>query len=458
MIMFPKASVSGGTLDALLLYLSILGILLAAGTAIRLKVPILRKYHIPASLIAGVLGLLLGPYFLKIIPKTVTQCYSALAGRLIVIIFTPMLMGEAAFKNSKLAKKTLGAICFSFGACAVQYAVPLLLSLLIFIPFFHVNPLFSVIVEEGWIGGHGTAGGMALVFEDLGWADGQSLAITSATVGLLYGVISGMVLINIAAARGWTRFLHSHAQLKEEKAELFPEGERKPGSYLTVDNGVIDSMAFHAAVLLIAVFIGWYLRFFIKAFLHISVSWFITAMFAGLIVKKILQMTSWRNSLDKGTMSRIQGFCLEFLVAGAVASVNISVIISYALPLLIQQCVIMAVMVFLALWYCRRLYGDYWFENSMICYGAYCGVFATGMLLLKTCDPDLKSDAMEIFALKAPFTSWAIGGGIITGMMPYWIAQYGTLNMFLVTGAAAVIALTLPRILGCWFPVKQETV
>ena len=30
-------------------------------------------------------------------------------------------------------------------------------------------------------------GGMAQVFEELGWADGASLSITSATVGLIWG-------------------------------------------------------------------------------------------------------------------------------------------------------------------------------------------------------------------------------------------------------------------------------
>ena len=57
----------------------------------------------------------------------------------------------------------------------------------------NVNPLFAAIVEEGWAGGHGTAGGMKMVFDSLSYGDGSSLAITSATIGLLYGVIGGTI-------------------------------------------------------------------------------------------------------------------------------------------------------------------------------------------------------------------------------------------------------------------------
>lgn len=169
-----------------------------------------------------------------------------------------------------------------------------------------------------------------------------------------------------------------------------------------------------------------------------------------------MNYTPWKDSLDKNTMSRIQGVSLEFLVAGAVASVNVSVVVSYALPLIIQQGAMMLLMLFFGVWYCRRAFGDYWFENSMLNFGTFCGVFATGMLLLKTCDPELKSDALEVYAVRSPFTSWAVGGGVVTGMMPYWVVQYGTFKMTMIMTAAAVVCLILPRLFGCWFPVEKQ--
>ena len=454
--MIPKGALSGGTIDSLIVYVSILGVLLLLGTAIRLKVPFFKKYHVPASLIAGIIGLILGPYFLGIIPKDIISSWGSLSGRLVAFIFAPMLMFNSVTKGKNAVKKAFGAFCYTYCCCFTQYAVPLLLSVFILIPLFHVNPLFSVILEEGWMGGHGTAGGMAMVFEDLGWADGVSLSITSATIGLIWGIVGGMVLINIAARKGWSRFLHDKASLKAAKEEMYPEGERPVDTYATVDNGVIDSLAYHFSILCVAVLIGWILRVACKTYLHLSISWFVTALFGGLIVKVIMNLTSWKNSLDRKTMSRIQGICLEFLVAGAVSSVNIPVVVKYAVPLLIQQAAMVVIMTFFAVWYCRRVFKDYWFENSMLHFGTFCGVFATGMLLLKTCDPDMKSDALEIYALRTPFSSWAVGGGVITGMMPYWLAQYGTIKITLITTVAAVVTFFLPRLIGAWFPPEKE--
>lgn len=432
-----------------------MGILIIAGTIIRLKVPILKKYHIPASLIAGVIGLILGPYFLNIIPKEITSCWSALSGRLIVIIFAPMLMGASHLKDKKMVKTAIGATCYSYASCAFQYGIPLLLNLLILIPLFNVNPLFACIGEEGWMGGHGTAGGMALVFEELGWADGQSLSITSATVGLFFGIISGMIIINIGARKGWTTFIHNETSLQESENEIYKVDNQPVAAKATIKNDVIDTFAFHFSLICIAMIIGWVLTKSLKFYFGISVSWFVTTMFGGLFVKLVLNRTSWKDSLDSSTFSRIEGVCLEFLVAGAVSSVNVSVVVSYALPLLIQQVALMLIMLFFGLIYCRHLFPEYWLENSLLSYGTFCGVFATGMLLLKTCDPDLKSNAMQIYALRTPFTQWAVGGGIITGMMPYWVSQYGTAKMCAICLGMGIIAMIIPKMLGCWYPVKK---
>ena len=61
--MIPTTEVGSSIQNPFLFYVSMLGILLVIGTYLRLKIPFLKKYFIPASLIAGIIGLLLGPYF-----------------------------------------------------------------------------------------------------------------------------------------------------------------------------------------------------------------------------------------------------------------------------------------------------------------------------------------------------------------------------------------------------------
>lgn len=455
--MIPTTEVTGGMLDALIVYVAILGILLLLATWLRLKIPILKKYHIPAALIAGLIGLLLGPHFVGLIPVHITACWSALSGRLIVFVFAPMLMGNVAAKVDKgMVKKLGGACCFSYALCALQYAVPILLCVFLLTPIFNVNPLFGSILEQGWAGGHGTAGGMALVFEELGWLDGQSLSVTSATIGLVFGIIGGVVMINIGIRKGWTAIMKTSASIEGDAKELYPD-EKPVDTYTSVAPGVIDNFAFHAALISVAVLIGWVINWALKTYLHFSVSWFVTALFGGLLVWQVIKKTPTAKAVDQATFTRIQGISLEFLVAGAVASVNVPVVIAYAVPLLIQQTIMMVLMWILMTWYARRLFGKYWFENSMVYFGTFTGVAATGLLLLKTCDPKFESDANIIFAARSPFCSWAIGGGILTSMTPVWIVQYGALPIGIAYTVLLVVALLLPRVFGCWHPVTKGT-
>ncbi len=453
--MIPETAVNGATLDAFLVYVSMLGILLLIATWLRLKIPFLKKYYIPASLIAGVIGLILGPHFVGLIPAHVTACWSALSGRLIVIVFAPMLMGRRTQSAKTLFKTAGGSIIWSYVATFMQYAIPLLLGAFLLTPLFGVNPLFGTIVEQGWAGGHGTAGGMALVFEELGWLDGQSLSVTSATIGLVFGVVAGIAMINIGVRKGWTAILQKSAGLTNTEDELFT-GDRQPVcSRDAVSSSVINSYAFHGALISVAIFIGWILNFMLKKYLNFSVSWFVTALFGGLLLNLVIGRTRWGEAIDSGTMNNIQGISLEFLVAGAVASVNVPVVVEYAMPLLIQQLAAMALMLFLNLWLARRIFGQYWFENSMVLFGTYCGVAATGLLLLKTCDPNMKSGAGEVFAARAPFCGWALGGGVLTSMTPVWVVQYGALKVGLAYLIGAVLFSMLFRFAGCWYPVSK---
>lgn len=457
--MIPTVEVGSSVQIPFLFYVSMLGILLVIGTYLRLKIPFLKQYFIPASLIAGLIGLILGPYFLGIIPKHITSCWSGMSGVLIVIVFAPMLMGKKERSPKELAKKVLSAVSFSYLTCFLQYAIPLLLTAALFVPL-GVNQLFGCTIEEGWAGGHGTASGMIAVYEELGWAEGQSLAITTATIGLMFGIFGGIILINIAARRGWTACLNASAGdksrgIENKEVELYLN-DHPADTGRSISPMVIDNLAFHAAILSIAVFFGYVFNWLLKTFLHFSVSWFVMALFAGYLLQKILDHTEWRDAIDMRVMARLQGIALEFLVAGAVASVNVTVVLDYALPLIVTQGILAVVTIFLHTWYARRIFGKFWFESSMLFFGTFTGVAATGMLLLKVIDPEVKSDALDVFAGRAPFCSWAVGGGIITSTAPVWVAHYGAGRVGIVLLAGAAVCAVIPIICRCWYPVKDK--
>ena len=147
--MIPTEKITSAGLDTLFVSLAILGILLIVGTILRLYVPFFKKFYIPASLIAGFIGLLLGPSILKLIPQNIVSAWSSLSGKLIVLVFAPMLMGKRKISAKKYARKTFNSVCFGYAGCFAQYAIPLLLTAIFFIPFLGTNPLFGTTFEQG---------------------------------------------------------------------------------------------------------------------------------------------------------------------------------------------------------------------------------------------------------------------------------------------------------------------
>ncbi|MBQ4538629.1 MAG: hypothetical protein II995_03365 [Oscillospiraceae bacterium] len=454
--MLPINAISGSILDSTLVYFSVIGMLLFAATVLRLTVPAFKKFYMPASLLAGIMGLILGPHFIGLIPKEMTSMFSAMAGRLIVLVYAPMLMRKSMTDKKELAKTAGTRVCLGYFACFAQYAVPMLLTVLLFTPVWGINPLFSTIVEQGWAGGHGTAGGMALVFEELGWLDGQSLSVTSATFGLVSGILGGTVIINIAVRKGWAAYLKSSSKgMENTDPEIYNSDTAKASAKHVTSSNVIDSMSFHLALISFAVFFGWILNVSFKKVFGFSLSWFVTAMFCGLIVKLLIKKTRYYEAIDNNIINRIQGVSLDFLIVGAVASVNVPVVVSYLTPLLIQQFVTLALTIWTFLWLAPRVFRKNWFEHSMNMYGTYTGVAAVGLMLLRMTDPDLESDVLEANATASPFSTWAIGGGIITSVMPATVVKYGIVPVCGAAVAACVVCLVLLRIFF-WNPNGKD--
>ena len=463
----PSSEISGGDLDTLLVSFAILGILLVVGTILRLYVPFIKKFFLPASLIAGIIGLLLGPSVLGIIPKSVMNCWSNLSGKLIVLVFAPMLMGKKEASGKKYARKSFNGLCFAYGCSMAQYAIPLLLTALLFTPIFGTTSLFGTSFESGWCGGHGTAAGMSAVFEGLGWSEGQSIAVTNATFGLLCGVFGGIILVNIAARRGWAKYITGGGSLsiKNTENELYSDENKATDTKLSVSGKVIDNFAFHAAILSISIFLGWILSYLFNNYIGcigplkehpIKLQWFTTSMIAGGLVQLVLNRTKWGDAVDTKVYSRIQGIALEFLVAGAVASLNLQVIADNIVPIAIATVLIFGFMVSYTLFYARGIFGKDWFESSILNYGMCSGVVATGMLLLKVCDPENKSEALPLYAIRAPFISILVGGGIVTALMPSLVYQFGALTVGLVALGAFVILSLLPIIARTWYKKGKE--
>lgn len=448
--MLPIEKIGSSTTQNLLLYLSIVAILIFIATIIRLKVQILKKAFIPASLLAGLIGLVLGPHVLKVIPADIMSSIGGLPGSMIVIVFAVMLLGVPKHeKDLKSQAKTLvpGVLQFYIHDF-FQVGLVCLLTALLFTPVFGTNQLFGSTFEIGFLGGHGTAGGMVEVFNELNWSDGGDVASTTATIGLMSGIFGGMALINIGVRKKFTKYLTVKAGGKEEK-EYYSDN-RPVGSSLTITNDVVETFAFHAGLIGISVLIGWVIVWASKTFLSFTIPLFPFAMIGGWLLNFIIQRTTLKDLVDRNVLLRIQGLALEILVTSAVASISIPVVLTYWKELLIGSIVVLISTIWIFLWISPRIFPEDWFEHGIMRYGAATGVAAIAYLLMRTCDPELKSDAGTMYALSSTFMSPYIGGGLLTSAYPFMILSMGVFKMGILFTLLAIGLILFLRLTGFW--------
>ncbi|AMA73735.1 MULTISPECIES: sodium/glutamate symporter [Aneurinibacillus] len=448
--MFPTEKIQSSSMETILFYCAVLGILLFIGVVLRVKVKFFKKFFISASLIAGTLGLLLGQYGLGVLPAEMTESWGALPGALITVVFAPMLMGVSIPNPKKMGRLIVPHLLFGYMGECIQIALPFIITGLVLIPVWNVNEMFGSIVEIGWSGGHGTAGGMVDVYNRLDWSDGGPLGLTSATVGLLVGIIVGMVIINYGVRKGYTSVIKNVQELNVNQSEdILPRAKQPSGSAVTMNKDVVESLAFHGSLISIAILIGWVLQKLLGGLVP-GLPLFPMAMVGGLVVQLVISKTKFAEAIDTGCLHRIQGLALEFLIMAAIASIKIPVVIEYAFPLSILMVVMTLVMVWYFFWAGPRLFGKDWFEHAIVNYGSLTGVTAVALMLLRTVDPEMKTEAGTGYALRAPFISPIIGGGLLTSILPVMAHNYGSLNVGVVFLILLFVLYILARRLGFW--------
>jgi len=419
-----------------------LSLLLVAGKLIRLGIPVLQRLYLPSSVIGGIIGLIIlslaGSYF----PPEVIQGIGKLPGFLINVIFAALFLGTITPKIKETFKMALPQLCMGQMLAWGQYVVGLGLAGFLLAPLFGVNPAFGNLLEIGFEGGHGTVGGLTSTFE-AHWADGKDLGLTVATGGMIFGILFGMALINWALNK---KIISSVRTFKErdkaEKLGIYSANERPSAGAQTVFSDSIDSLAWHIAMIGLSILLGFFmlkilqvaeLRFFPDATTRVFSGFplFPLCMIGGVIIQKLFQKLKADHLIDHGQMQRLSGASLDFLVVAAVATIKLAVVAENWLPLVIMMSAGLLWSLLLFLYVAPKLFKQAWFECAIAEFGQGLGVTATGLMLLRTVDPENKTVAAASFGYKQLIHEPIMGGGLWTafaltlvftvGWLPVWI-------------------------------------
>ncbi|GBG27490.1 Hypothetical Protein FCC1311_037122 [Hondaea fermentalgiana] len=211
----------GGSM-ALVSSFSTLFVFMYIGHIIREYVACTRKFMLPASLIGGLLALLfvqlctLNDTVYAVVESDFIDGWSSMPGFLINIIFATLFMGKTVPSAREIWETAAPQIAYGWVIAWGNWFVACLLTPILFMPVWDTNPLFGSLGPVGTQGGHGTAAGVTASYTSLGFPEGGDLGITAATIGILFGVIVGTILCNIANYFGWSRMSYL-ARRKEDK-------------------------------------------------------------------------------------------------------------------------------------------------------------------------------------------------------------------------------------------------
>ena len=425
----------------------ILAVLLVSGKILRVSIPLLQKLYLPSSVIGGFIGLFIFQCFPGFIDAEIVKGISKLPGFLINIVFASLFLGVVTPPLKRVFSLAFPQLCFGQVSAWGQYVIGLALTGFVLVPLFGVHPAFGNLLEIGFQGGHGTVGGMSQSFESFNWSDGIALGYTMATAGMVLGIVIGMVLVNWAGRKGYVENVRIFAeQDKFQQIGVYREDATPNAGKQTVYCDSIDSLAWHISLVGLAVLIGY---LFLTGCRSAEIALFPNAakrlfggfplfplcMIGGLVIQKAAQRFNVHSLIDHGQMQRVSGAALDFLVVSAVATIRLEVVAANWIPLLALIVSGAVFSVLMVVYVAPKLFKEAWFERAIADFGQALGVTATGLLLLRTVDPESKTSAAQSFGYKQLIHEPFMGGGIWTALAFTLVLTIGWLNVFVISCA-----------------------
>ena len=455
------------TVSDVLVSLLVAGLLLVVAKGLRSIVPVFRSLFLPASVIAGVLALLLGPQVAGaiagalglevgvaggIFPEVVLESWSALPSLLINVVFAALFIGKAIPGLREIWRVAGPQVALGQAIAWGQYVVGIVLALVVLTPVFGLDPIAGALIEIGFEGGHGTAAGLADTFRSFGFPEGADLALGLATVGLIAGVLIGTVLVNWGVRTGRITLNEGgepvEAARRETDDDLDDVDDRE---VVTRTQGqATDPLSLHVGYVAIAIALGWLLQQALTALeraswgrdggveLLVHMPLFPLAMLGGVALQLVLDRTGRGALVDRKLVNRLGGLSLDLIIVAALGTLSLEALGGNLAPFvaLALAGIVWNVAAYLLL--APRIIPEHSYERGLGDFGQSMGMTVTGLLLLRIADPRNRSGGLEAFGYKQLLFEPVVGGGLFTAASIPLIAQFGALPVL-----AFVAALTL---------------
>jgi len=431
-------------------------IMLCIGTLFRAKIGFLRNMLVPASVIAGIIGVIfmnLIAYF-DVNIGTDANMFTDIVNNLFTVSFISICLTGSSGGEGTAKSIFKGALGMGLVWCLL-YAITPLVGMLIVGGIgkgFDMEAIYGSMIPYAFTQGPGQAAAYGAVYESFGWENAAMVGVTFAAIGFVVAFLVGVPAAKLGVSRGIAK---NCGEIDQSILKGYLKKDEQT-NYMVKDttcNSNIETLSFHFAVIglcyILAIGISKILGL-LPSFLGDAMEglMFMNGMFAAYIVRFIMKKLGLVFLLEDTLQNKITGWTADYLVVCAFMAVGFSILGSWIVPMLIEAAIVTVITFVICFYFGKRLGGSHDFERTLGLYGTATGTVPSGIALVRIVDPEFK-------------TTTAIELGLMNMVMlfstPVYIVLLGMASGSIsvpITMAAlvgcAVIYLILLKVTKCW--------
>ena len=417
----------------------IIAVFMLAGYLVRELVKPLQRLFLPASLIGGVIALVLGHQCLGYVE--IPGSFSEFSNVLIAPIMAALMFGVTITRDKVVGY--LDYILVEQGIYGMQMALGALIGIVLGGIWPGLPTGWGSLAQFAFQGGHGNAAAAGEVYLEYGVEGNISVGMVLATFGLIVAMSCGMIMVNIGVRRGWTAFVRDPAgQPASYYGGPLPETMRTAVGHLTTSSIAINHLAFQGAWLMISVLAGNKLFSFLGRFFPIINSFpsLTYSIIGGALVWNCAKIVKCDKYIDVRLIHHISGFLLEIVILTAMATLDLELVSAYIVPILILTMILVGITILMAFGLSYLFCRDQWFEKALMAYGVGTGNTATGLALVRAVDPESLSDAPDSHGIYSAVCSWK---EIFISLIPMWMVSGGAMIVVGIGGLICGVCVIL---------------
>lgn len=363
--------------------------MLIAARMLAARVPGYQKLALPPAVLAGFLGLAVGPSGFGLVELD-AHTIEAVVYHGLAIVFLAMTLRPRGKTTSARGGTSMGfAIPWITSGQAV-YGLGLVLAWNAVLGVLH--PGVGLMLPLGFSQGPGQALSLGSAWEDMGMVDGAQIGLAVAATGYVVCILMGLVYFHGARMLGW----HDPPVPEEEKS-VSPEAavaasgtafglEPLMGQLAVVGTGYL-------VVYGILVGISGLLADNPQGAATVWGFHFLFAIIVATVMRLGIKGLKLEGATDDVLLGRIAGVAVDLGSAAAITAIKFEVVGMWLGPIMAVAIPGALGTLVACIWLARRAFPDRPFSHSLVLFGTLTGTLPTGLTLLRLVDPELRGPA-----------------------------------------------------------------